>query len=201
MRYIQKGTEPISFTQWKQQNPGARYKNLEGAIKQELKQSLIDEQKSLCCYCERRIISENSHIEHFKPKGNDKYRHLELDYNNLHASCFRFNPKEEELRQCGHRKGRQISKTLLSPLDKNCSTHFSYTLDGKIHGIDSKGKEAIEVYNLNSALLIKSRKQLIDFFLEDDVTEQDIIDHIDTTQNPLGEFITMITYLYDNGDI
>lgn len=201
MRYIQKGTEPLSFTQWKKSHPGASYNDLDGSAKQDLKQSLINEQKSLCCYCERLITRDNSHIEHFKPKSDKRYKHLELDYNNLHASCFRFNPDDKELRQCGHKKGHYISTTLLSPLDKNCSTHFTYTLDGEIHAIDSIGEEAIKVYNLNSKLLIESRQQLIDIFFQKGITEEDILNHIDTTQDPLGEFITMITYLYNNGDL
>lgn len=200
MKHIIKMLEPVSFINWKRMNPGLGYKDLKGVPKTDLKNALIAEQKHLCCYCERRIFDSNSHIEHFKPKGNPLYQHLELDYNNLHASCIKYLSKGDEP-QCGHKKGDVFTNTLLSPLEPDCSSHFWYTMDGVIHYMDIRGKEAIDVYNLNSAVLVKQRKALIDVFTSGLLSEADIIDHLDDTKLCLGEFYTMIEYLYQNHNI
>lgn len=200
MKHIIKTVEPASFTYWKHSNPTLRYDDLVGLPKQDLKNSLIAEQKHLCCYCERRITSASSHIEHFKPKGNPVYRCLELDYNNLHASCIKSLSSGLEP-QCGHKKGDTFSATLISPLEANCADYFWYTMDGYIHGAGERGNEAITVYNLNSRVLIQQRKSLIDFFTDPFSSEADIIAHLDDTKTSLGEFYTMIDYLHKNKNI
>lgn len=200
MKYIIKNSEPLSFTKWKRDNPRLGYKDLKDVTKQDLKNSLIAEQKHLCCYCERRITDADSHIEHFKPKGNPLYKSLELDYNNLHASCIKYLSDGIEP-QCGHKKGSIFTTTLLSPLETDCASHFWYTMDGVIHGADARGDEAITIYNLNSKTLISQRKGLIDFFADEMSTKDDIILHLDDTQTCLGEFYTMIDYLYKNHNI
>lgn len=200
MKHIIKSSEPISFTNWKRTHPGLRYKDLKGSPKTDLKNALISEQKHLCCYCERRIYDADSHIEHFRPKGNPLYQHLELDYNNLHASCIKYLSTGVEP-QCGHKKENTFTNTLLSPLEPDCACHFWYTLDGVIHSVDDRGKEAIDIYNLNSGALIRQRKGLIDFFTSDLSSEADIIDHLDSSKSCLGEFYTMIEYLYNNNNI
>lgn len=200
MKHIIKTGEPASFTYWKRSNPTLRYDDLVGPPKQDLKNSLIAEQKHLCCYCERRITNADSHIEHFKPKGNPLYQYLELDYNNLHTSCIKALSSGVEP-QCGHKKGDTFSGTLISPLEANCADFFWYTMDGHIHGVESRGKEAIAVYNLNSKVLVQQRKSLIDFFTSALSTETDIIDHLDDTKTFLGEFYTMIDYLHKNKNI
>ena len=68
----------------------------------EVRQSLINMQHGKCCYCERKIdltdifpedqtLSTGSnvekHIEHFRPKGKDEYRHLTNDWSNLLLAC------------------------------------------------------------------------------------------------------------------
>lgn len=69
MRHIVKQSEPSLFTKWKACNPTATYKkDLKGIVKHKLKESLIEEQHYLCCYCECRITLETSHIEHLGQK-------------------------------------------------------------------------------------------------------------------------------------
>lgn len=202
MKHITKHTEPASFTAWKLNNPTATYKEdlkQERAIKQELKKSLIDEQHGLCCYCECTITKDTSHIEHFKPKGNPLYSNLQLDYNNLHASCgFNRSGKPEE--HCGHKKYDEFVPELISPLEPDCSTHFAYTLFGEIKHTTNRGKITIELLNLNSELLKEKRRNLIDFFLSLDDSDFDfeVNDHLDTSKPIFGQFYTMIEYLTTN---
>lgn len=92
MKYIKKNAEPQSFTQWKGLNIplGMGYGELHSNVKQGLHTALVGEQASLCCYCERSINRENSHIEHFCPQnGENACPEMGLEYENLHASCQR----------------------------------------------------------------------------------------------------------------
>lgn len=198
MKYISKTGEPTSFANWKRSNPTLGYDLLLGTPKQDLKDSLINEQKYLCCYCESVITTSNSHIEHFKPKGTGMFPNLQLDYNNLHVSCRRLRTGDQD-EHCGHKKYDQFSTNLISPLEVDCATHFKYKLDGAIQGTDARGIETVVILNLDSTLLKQKRKQLIDYFIEDvegaglDIGAEMAI-HLDTGGGTLNEFYTMIQY-------
>lgn len=203
MRHISKHTEPSSFTVWKSKNPTATYKDdlgRERKIKQELKDSLTKEQHYLCCYCECRITDPTSHIEHFKPKGDPAYSHLQLEYSNLFVSCGRDRRGTSE-EHCGHKKYDTYTPELLSPLEPDCSVHFKYNLFGEIEYTTERGKSTIKILNLNSALLKAKRKNLIDYFLNDindTELESELNSHLDATKIKFGEFYTMIEYFVKN---
>lgn len=207
MKHIVKAVEPKKFSDWKTAHPGATYKkdlcNVHDpdavAAKKALKQSLLNEQHYICCYCECRITDSDSHIEHFKPKGLPAYAHLQLDYANLHASCTR-QPTGDAGEHCGHRKGNSYSPDLISPLEPDCASHFKYKLDGRITHTDNRGKVTISTLQLDSSLLDTQRKTLIDTFLllsDADLTD-DIAAHLDESRTAYGEFFTMIEYLNAN---
>lgn len=207
MKHIIKAPEPATFTNWKTANPGATYKKHlsdpadanAATAKRALKQALLDEQHYICCYCEGRIGAHDSHIEHFLPKGDPAYAHLQLDYGNLHASCT-LRPTGDPDEHCGHRKGDTYSTQLISPLETDCATHFTYTLNGHIAHTDSRGDFTITTLNLGSALLNTQRKLLIDTFLAFDEADipAEIAAHLDTSRTMYGEYYTMIEYLSAN---
>ena len=88
MKHIQKSKPPDDFTNWKNlanENWQPSWKNFQKPQKTSVHKSLLKEQGFICCYCGRRIILLDSHIEHFKPRN--KYLDLQLDYANLIASC------------------------------------------------------------------------------------------------------------------
>ena len=206
MKYIVKSVvEPDLFVSWKTSNPNATYNDLSDpndanarAAKQALKDALLKEQKYLCCYCECRIDDSTSHIEHFKPKAQDKFPDLQLEYSNLHASCTK-RPTGKPDEHCGHKKADVYSKDLVSPLEYDCSTHFQYMLNGTIVGTDDRGKATIATLNLNSALLDIQRKTLIDYFsdFDDKDLESEITSHLDSTKSEYGEFYSMIECLHE----
>lgn len=205
MKQIIKLPEPESFVKWKEENPGADYNKLKGDEKQELKEALIKEQKHICCYCECRIIAEESHIEHFKPKDQTRFPELQLAYENLHASCI-IRPTHDEDEHCGHRKGNYYSDDLIDPSEENCDSYFAYALDGEIKSRqpdDKRATETIRKLHLDSTLLNKKRKSLIDYFLYDLGDDLELLDaelefHLDENKDELGEFFTMISYLKNN---
>lgn len=209
MKCITKQAEPILFKDWKTKNPGLTYKDLSDPkdadatkAKSSLKSALLAEQKNICCYCECRISAHTSHIEHFKPKGNSLYKHLQLDFSNLHASCM-IKPTGDEDEHCGHKKGNVFSADLISPLESDCAVHFTYNLNGEIGFSDRRGEQTIKILHLDSALLNCKRKSLIDYFLdldESDVTAE-VRHHLTDDENDLGEFYTMIGYLNAKGQL
>ena len=200
MIHITKQAEPASFATWKANNPTATYKDdlkKEREIKKELKKSLIEEQHHLCCYCECRIRRDNSHIEHFKPKGDPRYSHLQLDYNNLHASCGKDRSGSAE-EHCGHKKYNEYKNELVSPLEADCADHFTYNISGEISHTSERGKITIDLLNLNSASLKLRRKKLIDYFLielEEAEVNDELNIHLDSTSPQFGEFYSTIKYL------
>lgn len=205
MKRIFKNAEPTDFSNWKASHADATYGDLNrdrlfpGALraKRALRASLLSEQKGLCCYCESKIVGNDFHVEHFKPKDSTQFPHLQLEYSNLHASCHAEAIGGDE-ECCGHNKKNEFSDDLISPLEADCDSHFGYNTQGEIMGLDNKGMETIRILHLDSTLLNKSRKSLIEYFedLEEEEYEDEIARHLDKTGTALGEYFTTIEYLH-----
>ncbi|WP_144596744.1 retron system putative HNH endonuclease [Bacillus cereus] len=169
MRYFKKQSSPTSFEDWKvSKGRSAAYKNIPIGIKEELRESLAQEQSGICCYC-GISLKDNIHIEHFKPQKN--FRSRALDYGNLHASCMGkkyIKSEEEELDFCGHSKLDWYDEELLvSPLDPNCESYFRYNFSGSIEDQDHKAaEETIKRLSLNSYLITNQRLAAIDGIME-----------------------------------
>ncbi len=203
MKYIEKGIEPQSFTDWK--NDGnTEYNDLINPIKSELKNALLLEQGNICCYCECKISSNNSHIEHLKPKDKDKFPELQLNYDNLLSSCQKQLLKGEP-RHCGNSKGNKIIS--ITPLMKNCEDKFIYTEDGYIQHTDNESKDVIEILQLDIDKLNKLREDAINAILFLDIDENDEVlseeeikilveDYLETKDGKYKEFYTTIKYLF-----
>ena len=101
MRYIKKNPEPSLFVQWKIDNHTIlqeKYKAESGTaiwnwfgknfrdVRADLRQALLTEQGSICCYCGQDISHLPTTIEHFNPKGVDTQNRI-FDYPNLILSC------------------------------------------------------------------------------------------------------------------
>lgn len=171
MIYIQKNAEPQEFIDWKRKfrnknKRNAQYSDINGQpIKIKLKNALIQEQKSICCYCCNQIRDVDSHIEHFYPKGKTEYCGKSLDYDNLLASCQGEGTKESKTRRirrhCGHAKlGQFDEKLLISPLDINCAERFVFSQYGRVKPkdeSDEKARYTIDILNLNDEKLCAAR--------------------------------------------
>lgn len=165
MKHIDKRSEPKRFSRWKECNHEGTYEEMGTPVKKVLRNALMSEQGSLCCYCERRINNEDCHIEHFQPK--DACPSLQLDYGNMHACCVKF-PSHSTPNICGQRKGDFFSPELISPLEENCSSHFRYSYDGTIAPAsnDRRAERTIEVLGLNDPFLIERRKAVLMPFID-----------------------------------
>ena len=164
MKHINKKSEPASFTEWKrkQNNNNCSWSDFSCSRSQYrdiylgLREELIEQQEKMCCYCEVALKEEtDAHIEHLKDQhnhSNDRY-----NFNNLLASC-------QHNDSCGHKKGVGYFNNMVSPLDNNCQTQFTYTGTGKILPHDEDDNSAnttIKVLGLNCKRLKDRRKNLI----------------------------------------
>jgi uncharacterized protein (TIGR02646 family) len=179
VKHIEKRNEPASFTRWKGQaneDWSPTFEDLRGNEKADVHRSLVEEQGFICCYCEGRIEMNgaSSNIEHLMPRS--RFPEVELDYNNLLASCLggdRNSPSEH----CNGKKGNWYEPTMVSPLQVDCSTYFFFTRDGQILPSDDPDKrdaaeETIAHLNLNHERLIRRREEFLngtfDKFSEND---------------------------------
>ena len=173
MKYIQKGREPDSLTKWKQKL-GKRtpdWKSFPQAIKNQVYESLLQEQGYICGYCGMSIARKQCHIEHFRPKS--VYKPLTFEYTNLIASC----QGEDEHRprvpvHCGHKKQAWFDEELMiSPLDPKCADYFNYSGFGEILPTNDLDKQkaantTIQKLALSIDKLRKMRRAAIDAALQ-----------------------------------
>ncbi|MGE1092657.1 retron system putative HNH endonuclease [Pseudomonas sp. 29] len=172
MKRVLKGTEPASFTDWKNtanDDWAPTYPTLQNPQKRDLHAVLLQEQGFLCCYCGREIEAATSHIEHFRPQ--EDFEDLALDYQNLFASCLRETKPGNPL-HCGHRKGNWFEETLhISPLSDQCELRFRYLQNGEIQPADSADLPAakmIEILALDIAYLTNRRRDTIRRLFDDE---------------------------------
>ena len=211
MKYISKDKEPQDFIDWK--NRANRdwqptFDNLQNPEKQSVFNSLFVEQGYICCYCERELKDNDYHIEHFRPKDQNLFPELQLEYSNFLCSCQRNTQKGEPL-HCGNSKGNWFDENLLiSPLDPNCEKQFTYTADGYIYPSNDDNiaaKTTIEKLQLNISKLVDLRKRVIEPFLDDDLSESEFKKFVnsylvdkDKNHGKYNEFYTTIKYLFKN---
>lgn len=183
MKFIRKTSEPSSFTEWKLRYPDKKWGDFKPLQERnELRDTLLEEQGYICCYCEREIDQARGHFEHLLPRsyrdenGTEVGHQKELDYENIVFSCTKFNKpinEEDDRTTCGHEKGDWYDEKLfVSPLNADCESYFRYLNNGTIvPANDSKeAQETIQRLKLNGeslgdelfSNLVLRRKKVID---------------------------------------
>ncbi|MBE9028192.1 TIGR02646 family protein [filamentous cyanobacterium LEGE 11480] len=200
MRFIQKDSEPASFTTWKQQaneNWQPTWENFQKPEKTEVLAALLQEQGYICCYCGQRISAPSSHIEHLKPRKH--FPAEKLAYSNFLASCPGY-PETENLEPkplqefCGHQKSDWYNADLLvTPLDPDCAAYFRYTALGEILPTiaptrEPAAKTTIERLGLDHSKLDRGRREAIEGLgltnLLPNLTNREIQQFIDGLNQP-----------------
>lgn len=205
MKHIVKQNKPKEFTDWKvlaNDDWQPTYDALSGKTKEAVKSALMAEQGHICCYCERRLTDEDSHIEHFRPQSDPAVD--TLDYTNLLCSC-QNQLKKGEPRHCGNLKDDWFDPILLvSPLDPACENRFAFTGDGRIKPAGDNDQAAAETI-INLGLHIRKLKDLrskaIEPFLDDSLSAQEMQAFVSGYLNNdasgrFSEFWTTIRYLF-----
>jgi len=160
MRAIAKGTEPRSLAQHRA-TPHASYANY--AAKSELRDSLVAEQRGLCCYCLSRIRIDAMKIEHWHSQS--EHQGEELDYGNLLGACFGNEGQPKKHQHCDTRKGETpISRNPANPMHRIADL-IRFESDGRISSDDETFDDELNrVLNLNEAFLKANRKATLDAF-------------------------------------
>jgi len=165
MKKIVKGKEPISLTKHRK-SKHSDYNNY--ADKKGLRESLVKEQRGICCYCMGRIEATEAKmkIEHFLCQS--LHPDKELEYNNLFGACLG-NMKADAEMHCDTFKG---NKEFHFQMCTSGSIHgeIEYKSDGQIFSYNQNlNSELNEVLNLNFHELKKIRKStltgFVDFYL------------------------------------
>jgi len=205
MKHIAKQAEPQAFTDWKALASEVwqpTYADLSGAAKKAVKEALMAEQGYICCYCERRLTDDDSHIEHFRPQSDPEVD--PLDFDNMLCSCQNRIDKGEP-RHCGNLKSNWFDHHLLvSPLEPDCENRFAFTGDGHIKPAaedDQGASETIARLGLDIAKLNALRSKAIEPFLDDDLSIDEMRTFVSgylarDTSGQFGEFWTTIRYLF-----
>jgi uncharacterized protein (TIGR02646 family) len=165
MKQITKNNEPQAILDWKDEACDDWQPTYRDAPKQLYRDSLAAEQGYICCYCNRDISDDDFHIEHFRPQAS--FRNLEIEYNNLHASCLK-NKKPGTPSHCGNAKSNWFDDELtLSPLD-NHEMCFKYLDNGLVEAAVPNNTKMISELNLNEEALLAKRKSEIRGWLADE---------------------------------
>ena len=205
MKYIIKRDEPQKFTAWKalaNEEWQPTYADLRGKEKDAVKKALMEEQGFICCYCECKLNTEDSHIEHVIPQSEND--NLSLDFTNMACSCQR--PKEKRLPlHCGDKKREWYAQTLfVSPYDPDCEQCFFFTNDGHIYPAEYRNEAAEKTIfhlGLDIPKLVAMREAAITPFQDESLTADElqefVIKYLERTpQGTFNEFWTTIKYLF-----
>ncbi len=173
MRYIKKEKTLPQLTIWIAVNrtlPNFNYKSLPSSVRNEIKNTLLQEQGYICAYTGLKIVTERSHIEHMITQENCRRSsrpELTVDYRNV-VACFPGNKAPEP--PFGARyKGdwpllQEEEHLLLKPTDPSCESRIKYLVDGRVEAMNSNddvAKTTIEKLNLSEASLANRRKEAI----------------------------------------
>lgn len=178
MKHIVKGDEPEAFINWKllsNDDWQPTFGNLPGEVKNVVRSALMAEQGWICCYCERRLSVEDSHLEHLRPQSDTEVD--PLDFANLLCSC-QNQISRGEPRHCGTLKDDWNElEMMVSPLDPNCENRFVYDGDGLIRPAIAEDQGAlmtIEKLGLAISKLNDLRARAIEPFLDEDLSPEEL---------------------------
>jgi uncharacterized protein (TIGR02646 family) len=142
--------------------------------KEEVRNSLKQQQYCLCAYCEIRLEELGEHIEHVMPKS--QYPEKTFDYSNLVLSCLDsaiLSQYPDDERSRGHSVGKRDNtrfdpNLFVSPLNPDCQRFFSYELTGEVEphpaltpAEKTCAEYTIDLLNLNNRRLVQERSRVI----------------------------------------
>jgi len=162
MRTIYKGAEPLSLIEYRAAG-NTSYEDYRD--KDDLRASLVSEQRGLCCYCLSRIKAESGQmrIEHWHSQAAHPLE--QLAYSNLLGACAGAEGQPWNNQHCDVRKReRDLSRNPAhQPPRVEDLVHFLG--DGRVRS-DDQGfdQELRDVLNLNVPFLVNERKAVLDAF-------------------------------------
>jgi uncharacterized protein (TIGR02646 family) len=160
MRNIGKVSEPATLTKHRCSTI-SDYDNY--SEKDDLRKSLVREQRGICCYCTQRIrpTVDRMKIEHWQCQS--RFPERQLDYSNLLGACLGGQGQTSGKQHCDTRKGdSDLTYNPANP-SHNVETKLDFLGDGTIQSTDLIFDDEInKVLNLNEKILVKNRKAILE---------------------------------------
>lgn len=169
MRAISKGPEPTTLRAYRAV-PGATYDGKDFTpVKADIRDALVRDQLALCCYCMRRISTEErAHptnpnapaivqmkVEHWQSQN--AHPHRQLAWDNLLGACLGGMGSPPSDQTCDTRKGEDAIN--LNPLDTRHVATLYCTSNGRLASKDANFQRDIDdVLGLNHQILVNGRK-------------------------------------------
>lgn len=167
MRIIVKGREPKSLTARRAAVVADDPRGYEDYMgKDEVRATLLAEQKALCCYCMGRIVNDalKMKIEHWRCRH--RYRNLQLDYGNLLGACLGGEGRPPNEQHCDTKKASLDIKWNPASPAHAIESRLRYLVDGKVESTDTEFNTQLnDVLGLNLAYLKSNRKAVLDSVL------------------------------------
>jgi uncharacterized protein (TIGR02646 family) len=162
MKNISKKPEPRSLTEYRTQS----HSNYDGCNKQDIRESLVEEQGGICCYCMCRIdvSSAGMKVEHWQCQS--RFGTLQLTYSNMLGACLGGEGTPRQHQTCDTHKGEMDSCKNPANSSHNIEQFIKYFGDGRIEATDPQvNKELNDVLNLNHPRLVNYRREVLAGFI------------------------------------
>lgn len=163
MRQIYKGAEPASLTAHRK-TQHSDYENY--GPKDDLRYTLVAEQRGLCCYCMRRIRNDPQEmkIEHWQNQTGHPSE--QLKYSNLLGACRGGEGQPRSIQHCDTRKRDDDLQWNPASAAHHIESRVRYEPDGSIRSDDPVFDGQLDdVLNLNLARFKNNRKSILDAVL------------------------------------
>lgn len=167
MKSIRKSPEPVSLTTYRN-TQAATYGNF--PQKQDLRDSLVREQRGVCCFCLSRIRPDlnSMKIAHWLPQnpGLPAGVGSDLAYSNLLGACKGNEGQPDQFTHCDTRqKNRLLTRNPANP-GHRLEDLIHYGSFGEIKSDDGPFDHDLnEILNLNQDRLKRNRKAVLDGFI------------------------------------
>jgi len=165
MRWIQKSSEPTCLTTHRATTVAADWNNLSTDCKDDIRKKLVADQRGLCAFCMKPIDVDRMKIAHRHPRTAVDGQGLELTWRNYLGVCTGNEGSAEENQTCDtHQKNILID---IDPITKPHIARIAYTSEGHVGSSHPPHQHEIDtVLNLNTATLVRARRQALTGLLE-----------------------------------
>jgi uncharacterized protein (TIGR02646 family) len=162
VRNIAKGPAPLSLLQHRRA-AHAGYDNY--ADKQSLRDSLVAEQRGICCFCMSRIDADPAHLKVAHWHSQSRHPEEQLDYGNLLGACLGGAGAARSMQHCDTRQGDADLSRNPANRAHDVESWVRFEGDGTISSSDPVfDRELNEVLNLNIAWLKANRAAMLAAF-------------------------------------
>jgi uncharacterized protein (TIGR02646 family) len=163
MYRITKGSEPKQLGAARASKQ--RYRDLDPATKQAMRDALVAEQRGVCCYCNDRIRADevSMRIEHRVHQRHPVHGEARsLEWGNLLGSCYGNEGASRDDMHCDPRKSDL--EIALDPTDPNIEERLRFLPGGALETTDAVHAVDLETLNLNKPVFVRNRGAVLAAF-------------------------------------